>query len=303
MQTAPASASSEELTLTTLTGQLTDASRSPKTRLEAAAMLLARGDAQATETLLGLLSPSDNPGAQIAIAEAIAAAPVEYPKFVDPLLAVLRQGDASVRRGRPGAGATAERRCDREAHCPGPRRLGRGGAAGRRDRGPVRRPDKRTVEAMVGLLDDPVAAIHSAAAESLAKLTNIRAFGDDSAQWKQWWKANRDKDRSAWLVDLTDSLARAKASLEADNTRLRERLTATISDLYDATPVTQRETLLGGLLKDSLADVRLAALRLVDRRLASNEMVSPELRGGSRGPGRRRSSRPPGRRDPGCQPL
>ncbi len=278
-QTAPVTAPSEDLELVTLTGQLKDASRSPKTRQEAAAMLLARDSPQADEILQGLLAAEDNPGAQIAIAEAIAASPEEHPNFVDPLLDALRTGEASVR-------TSAARALVRQRNSGATDKLialaqdRSGSAALRADviAALSSAPDKRTVEAMVGLLDDPVAAVRSAAAESLAKLTNIRAFGDDSAQWKQWWKANKDKDRSAWLVDLADSLARAKAALEADNQRLRERLTRTISELYDATPVTQRETMLVGLLKDPLADVRLVALRLVDRRIASNEPVSPEVR-------------------------
>lgn len=278
-QTAPASTAPQDLELTTLTGQLTDASRSPKTRQEAAAMLLARDDSRAAEILLGVLSANDNPSAQIAIAEAIAASPAEHPNFIDPLLAALRQGDASVRA--PAARALVRQRNSgatdklvalaRDALADGALRADVIAALSAA-------PDKRTVEAMVGLLDDPAAAVRSAAAESLAKLTNIRAFGDDAAQWKQWWKANKDKDRSAWVADLADGLARAKAALEADNARLRERLTRTISELYDATAVTQRETMLVGLLKDPLADVRLIALRLVDRRIASNEPVSVEVR-------------------------
>jgi HEAT repeat protein len=278
-QSAPATAAAEDSEIATLVGQITDATRSPKTRLEAASMLLARDNPRATEILLRLLAGGDNPGAQVAIAEAIAASPTEHPTFIDPLLAVLREADASVRPSiaralvrQRNSGATDKLLA-----------LARDALAETALRTDViaalsAAPDKHTVEAMVGLLDDPAAAIRAAAADSLAKLTNIRAFGDDAAQWKQWWKANKDKDRSAWLVDLTDSLARAKAALEADNARLRERLTRTISDLYDATPPTQREPMLLGWLKDPLPDVRLVALRLVDRRIASNEPVSADIR-------------------------
>ncbi|MCJ7543759.1 MAG: HEAT repeat domain-containing protein [Phycisphaerae bacterium] len=277
-QTEPVSTAPQDLELTTLSGQLTDASRSPKTKLEAASMWLARDEPRAMEILLGLLGANDNPSAQVAIAEAIATSPAEHPNFIDPLLTLLRQGDASVRApaGRAlvrqrNSGATEKLiALAKDASADGALRADLITALSAA-------PDKRTVEAMVGLLEDPAGAVRSAAAESLAKLTNIRAFGDDAAQWKQWWKANKDKDRSAWLVDLADSLARAKAALEADNARLRERLTRTISELYDATAVTQREAMLAGLLKDPLPDVRLIALRLVDRRIASNELVAPEV--------------------------
>ena len=283
-QSAPVTSAPDQMELTTLAGQLKDASRSSKTKQEAAGLLLARNTPQATELLLSFLAANDNPSAQIAIAEAIVAAPAERTEFIEPLLAALRTGDASVRgpaaralvRQRSAGAADKLTALAKDRSADGALRADVIGALSAA-------PDKRTVEVMVGLLDDPVPAVRSAAADSLAKLTNIRAFGGDSAQWKQWWQANKDKDRSAWLVDLADSLARAKAALEADNTRLRERLASTLSDLYDATPVTQQEAMLVGLLKDGLADVRLVALRLVDRRIASNEPVSAEVRTEVRG--------------------
>ncbi len=213
------------------------------------------------------------------MAEAIAASPTERREFIDPLLVVLRSGEPSVRAS--AARALVRYRSfgvietlivlAKDASVEGGVRVEAITALSSA-------PDKRTVEAMIGLLDDSTAAVRSAAAESLTRLTNIRAFGDDPQQWKQWWQANKDKDRSTWLVNLADSLARAKAALEADNTRLRERLGRTVSDLYDATPDTQREAMLLGFLQDPLPDVRLAGLRLVDRRVASNEPISPEVR-------------------------
>jgi HEAT repeat protein len=262
-----------------LAGQLKDPSRSPKTKQEAASLLLARNSPPAVAILREMLAARDNPGAQIAVAEAIAASPTEHREFVEPLLAVLRNGEPSVRA--PAARALVRYRnfgvvekliaLAKDVSVEGPIRAEVIAAL-------ASAPDKRTVEALVGLLEDPAPVVRSATAESLARLTNIRAFGDDPEQWKQWWQANKDKDRSAWLADLADSLARAKAALEADNIRLRERLARTVSDLYDATPDAQREAMLMDFLKDALGDVRLAGLRLVDRRIASNEPILPEVR-------------------------
>ena len=278
-QTSPATVPAEQIELATLEGQLKDSSRSPKTRTETAGLLLVQSGPRATEILLASLAAKDDPALQIAVAGAIAAGPAERKEFIEPLWAMLRSGEPLVRG--PAAHALARYRGfgvteklialarDRSAD-----------AAVRADVVVAlsATPDKRTVEAMVGLLDDPATAVRSAAAESLVKLTNIRAFGDDAEQWKQWWRANKDKDRSAWVADLADSLARAKAALEADNARLRDRLTAAMSDLYEATPPAQREALLMGFLKDPMPDARLAGLRLVDRRIASNDPISPEVR-------------------------
>ncbi len=269
----------EELELGTLEGQLRDPSRSSKTKTEAAGMLLMRPSPRAAEILASLLRDNDNPAAQIAIADAIVASPMERKELVEPLVALLTGGGEAVRG--PAARALA-----RYKDLSVARRL----LAAAEDRSldnAIRSdiivalqavPDKQTVATMVRLLDDPAPGVRRAAAESLAKLTNIRAFGEDRAQWKQWWQANKDKDRSAWLVDLADSLARTKAALEADNARLRERLARTLSDLYDAAPATQRDAMLMGFLKDPLADVRLVGLKLVDRKIASNEPVPPETR-------------------------
>jgi HEAT repeat protein len=278
-QTSPATVPAEQVELTTLEGQLKDSSRSPKTRLEAAGMLLVQSSPRATEILLASLAAQDDPALQIAVAGAIAAGPTERKEFIEPLWAMLRSGEPLVRG--PAARALARYRGFGVAEKL--IALAKDKSADAAVRADVvvalsAAPDKRTVETMVGLLDDPATAVRSAAAESLVKLTNIRAFGDDAEQWKQWWRANKDKDRSAWVADLADSLARAKAALEADNARLRDRLTLAMSDLYEATPPPQREALLMGFLKDALPDARLAGLRLVDRRIASNELVSPEVR-------------------------
>jgi len=278
-QTAPTQPANQELELATLVGQLKDPARSPKTKAEAAGMLLLRPGSQASEILLSFLSANDNPAAQIAIAEAIASSPLERKEFVEPLLAILTGGDPTVRG--PAAGALARYK-DREVvgKLLAVAVDGSLDVAIRTETIAALRavPDKQTVETMVRLLDDPLTAVRRAAAESLAKLTDIRAFGEDPSQWKQWWEANKDKDRSTWLIDLADSLARAKAALEADNARLRERLVRTLSDLYDAAAAAQRDAMLVSFLKDPLADVRLVGLKLVDRKIASNEPVPPDVR-------------------------
>jgi len=277
--TAPTPSQDEQVEIQTLAGQLADPARSAKTKLEAAGILLSRQSAQATEALRGFLLRGDNRAAQIAIAEAIAAHLVERQEFVEPLLGMLTGAEAAVRPAAARALAryrgfgVIDRLCaiaqDRSAD-----------SAVRREVIAALQTvlDKRVVDLLVSLLDEPDPAIGAAAAESLERLTNIRAFGSDSLQWKLWWDANKDKERWAWLNELAESLARSKAALEADNVMLRDRLAKAMSELYDATAPAQRDAALLGFLKDPLSDIRLAGLRLVDRRVRANEAITAEMR-------------------------
>jgi len=269
----------EQAEIQTLAGQLSDPARSAKTKLEAAGMLLSRPQAQAVEVLKGFLLRGDNRAAQVAIADAIVAHQVERQEFIEPLLSMLTGGDPSV---RPAAARALARY------------RGYGvldhllGLAGNRSADSAMRVevvaalqtvlDKKVADLLVSLLDDPDPSIRGAAADSLAGLTNIRTFGTDSLQWKLWWDANRDKDRWVWLSDLAESLARSKASLGADNAMLRDRLAKAMAEVYDATEASQRDAVVLGFLKDPLGDVRLAGLRLLDRRVAANETIPPDMR-------------------------
>jgi len=263
----------------TLAGQLADPSRASKTKLEAAEILLSRQSPQANEALKGFLLRGDNRAAQIAVAEAIASCQVERQEFIEPLLTVLKGPD-------PLARPAAARALARYRNFGVLDRLL--AIAQDRSADPLVRAnvivalrtvlDKKVVDALVSLLEEPDPVVTAAAAESLAALTNIRAFGADSLQWKLWWDANKDKDRWVWLNELAEGLARTKSALEADNALLRDRLARAMSDLYDATPTGQRDALVMTFLGDPLSDIRLAGLRLLDRRLAANETVTSEMR-------------------------
>ncbi len=270
---------SEQLELQTLTGQIADATRSTKTRREAAELLLNRPHPQAAEALRGLLADSTNTTAQVAVAEAIELRGGGQDMFIQPLLEMLTGEEPSVRNaaGRALAAYKDAEVTDKLIAI----------AADKDSPNDVRLVairslelilDERVLEAMVELLDDPDRQVRSAAGESLAKLTSIRTFGADPAAWKRWWAANKDKDRSEWLADLAESLGKAKASLDAENTQLRDRLARTMQDLYGATPAAEREAMLLSLLKDPLADVRVVATTLTYRKLAANEPVSKNVR-------------------------
>jgi len=265
--------------LATLTGQLSDPSRSSKTKLEAAEMLLAKGHPQALEALKDFLA-GDNRAARIAVAEAVARSTGAEPiaDFIDPLLAMLTGDDVEVRPAAAKALAVYKDNgvIDKLVAI----------VADRKREQSVRivtisalqsTLDKRTVDVLVRLLDDRAAGIRDAAADALANLTNIKAFRTNRRLAKQWWNRNRDKAPSEWLAALADSLARGKAELEADNARLRKRLAQALRDLYEAVPEAQQEALLLGFLADPLGDVRLAGTALAEAKITGGEKVSEKL--------------------------
>ena len=272
-------ADAQQKEFNTLSGQLSDPSRSPKTKLEAAELLLAKEYPQAVEALKDFLA-GDNLAARIAVAQAISHSNGTKPKsdFIDPLLSMLTGPDAEVRPAAAKALAVYkdESVVDKLVAIVSDRKRER---AVRIDTIAALQSalDKRTVDAIVRLLDDRDATIRDAAADALANLTNIKAFRTNRRLAKQWWNRNRDKPPSKWLAELADSLARGKTELEIDNKRLRERLAQALRDLYDAVPETQRETLLLGLLSDPVADARLTGTILAEAKIAGGEKISAKL--------------------------
>ncbi|HOD84798.1 MAG TPA: hypothetical protein PKG77_25560, partial [Phycisphaerae bacterium] len=88
---APALSVAQQTELKNSVGQLADPTRSPKTKLEAAELLLTRTYPQARHALAEFLSNPANPSAQVAVAEAIARfGGQDYVEFVEPLMAMLK---------------------------------------------------------------------------------------------------------------------------------------------------------------------------------------------------------------------
>lgn len=269
----------EEITFRTLKGQLADPTRSAATKTEAAGLLLSHSHPQAERILNEFLNDSSNRQGQVAVADAVARLGAARKSFIEPLLAMLTGTEPSVRSAAAVALATYKNNGVTE-------KLIAIAKDAKRDRavrlvtisalGQVL--DKKAADTLVGLLDDPDTDIRDAAAEALGNLTNIRAFGADADQWKRWWKRNKDKDHSVWLADLADNLARENARLKAENANIRERLAKAMMDLYGTTSPAQRDAMLMSFLKDSLVDVRLVGLAMIDRRTVAGESVSVEFR-------------------------
>jgi len=264
--------------LRTLTGQLADPERSAKTKLEAATLLLNRTSPAAAEALRGFLSDESNVPAQVAVAEAIASQGGDD-SFVEPLMAMLTGDEPAVRSPAARALLTYKDHdvtgrlmaMTLDVAAAGEIRLVLIETLGSL-------LDKEVVDTLVQLMDDPDSGIRKAAAEALTNLTNIRAFGHDPVQWKAWWARNKDKDRSQWMSDLADSLARAKLELEAENQQLVGRLDQALLDYYKALPQADRPAVVIKLLKDKLPAVRLSAIGLAGRTLLENSIADEAQR-------------------------
>ena len=270
----------QELELKMFTGQLADPARAAKTKTEAAELLLSRKYSQAAESLKKFLEDPTNRMAQVAVAEAIATQGTDNQIFVEPLMAMLTGTEPSVRM--PAARALAAYRTGGVAEKL--LAIAKDKSAEKAVRlvtitAVQRVLDRQAVDVLVQLTGDQDSAIRNAAAESLAKLTNIRAFGSNHRKWAQWWQKNKEKPASAWLADLAESLAREKARLEDENAELRTRLAAAMTDIYAATPAVMQDKLLLSFLKDPLTDVRLTGVKLIDRRLSTAGTIPDELRG------------------------
>jgi len=269
----------QQAELKTFTAQLADPARSAKTKAEAAELLLRGSYPEAAEALRKFLADAGNRPAQIAVAEAVGRLGAGASSFIDPLLAMLTGAEPSVRL--PAARALVTYKND--------------GVTGKliaiaRDRKSdkavrlvtisalQRVLDKQAIDALVQLTAERDAAVRAAAAESLAKLTNIRTFGTSSSKWRRWWAKNKNKPASTWLADLAESLGREKARLEDENLTLRQRLAKAMMDYHAAVPAAGQDKLLLEILKDPLADVRLVGVALAGRKVAASTAPSNELR-------------------------
>ena len=269
----------QELELRMFTGQLADPSRAAKTKVEAAELLLSRSYPQAAEALGKFLEDPANRMGQIAVAEAIASQGTGQQMFVEPLMAMLTGTEPTVRPAAARAlaayktGGVADKllAIARDEKADKTVRLVTISAL-------QRVLDRQAVDVLIQLVDNQDLAIRNAAAESLAKLTNIRDFAGDPKKWKKWWSQNKTKPASAWLADLAESLAREKTRLEDENTELKTRLATAMTDYYAATPAAMQDKLMIGFLKDPLPDVRLVGVRLTDRRVSTSGEVPEEIR-------------------------
>lgn len=269
----------EQKELTTLKGQIVDPGRQHRTKFEAARLLLEKRTEPARAILADVLRDASQPGARIAVAEAIAEDSPTDKRFVEPLLEML-QGEHQPSR-QPAARALAAyenasvrgrlSRLVKNTQTPLEVRLVLIEAL-------QRDASRQTVRDLIDLLRDPSLAIRDAAAQGLRTLVNLPDFGADVSLWEQWWAENQFKTREQWLADLVDRMAVDRIRLDAENEQLRVRLVQAMQDVYNIATKAQRPVLVQTMLSDPVADVRILGASLVDRMIAANDEIPADLR-------------------------
>ena len=142
----------------------------------------------------------------------------------------------------------------------------------------ARLADCRAAGWLIDLLEDDDPYVRQQAAAELARMTGIRDFGQNAERWRSWL-AGAGRDEVRWLNEQVRLLGQSNTELDLQLQQTRAVLTRLANDLYDAASAEQRPSLVTGYLADPLCDLRVAGLRLIERRLASNEPVTPELTG------------------------
>lgn len=260
--------------------QLADRETSPRTKRQAANLLVRRSYPEATKVLLDFLAGKNHQQAKIAIADSLAAGGDPTRKeFIEPLMDMFVGGEPEV---RAAAGrALMVYRDDGDGVIERLIEVMRDPAQDRAVRLETMSVlqnvlDKRVVGALVASLEAEDPAVREAALDTLPKLTKI--YGYSRPQWRRWWETNQRKPLSEMLKDWAENIAKRSQELEQQNAELRARLAEATQALYEATPPEGRDALLAAYLGDAVPDVRAAGLRLLAASLPARDGVPEELR-------------------------
>jgi HEAT repeat protein len=249
-------------------------------RRRAAAILLDRNWPAAIAALRQLVSVADDSATVRSIAQAVGDVEAPSPLLIAPLLRRLSSEEAAVR-----ADVAAALGCFDDA-----------GLVNRLVE--IANDKKRTAEQRVGAIaalsghrnqlvvkslmeivwtpQEP--AIRQATFDSLARLTGIDRYGDDVEAWSRWWSRAQKLSASRWLSAVMQNLAARNTQLRGDFGTLSARLIATNNQLYDAAPEPARAAILQQMLGDPMSELRLLAMKLIERRVLNAQPVADELK-------------------------
>lgn len=273
----------EQLELDHLLEDLRDTRLDLDRRRRAAQILLTREWPEATGALrLDLVRDADV-GTQRAIAQAIAAVDLPDPELMQPLMNLLAADDAELRRDV----AAALGRFDDEQLMEHLMQLAREGGESQAERlGAIdalaqhRRPE--VVELLLQIADadatDEPWAVRAAAFDALARLTGLHTLENDAEAWREWWSRASELSPRQWQAGLLQNLSNRNAHLAKQVQVTRDRLVSAHNRLYDATDESGRSAMLQQMLDDPMEDLRLLALRLIERRVLNAQPVSDAVR-------------------------
>jgi len=276
---APTLTEEQRRDLELLLDVVADPAIDPAKRRAAAESVLRRGWPEALAGLAELLRDPPDPGARLAIAEALTGPAAPPPALAEPLIEALQSEEAAVRHAVAAALGRYENGVSERlialAAAPGPTQAVR--VAAIEALATHRQPE--VVEGLIALTgDDRAEAIRAAAFEALRELTGEESIPDAHAAWRDWWDRHRDLPRDRWLARLVRSLNDRNQQLRAQQDRLTQRLVAALNQVYLARPEEERSVMLRELLADPNEPVRLLGLRLAERKVLNAQPVSTEVR-------------------------
>jgi len=231
-----------------------------------------------TEARLAVILAGQNAPAKVAVAQALADVPGSLAKsYIDPLLAMLADPEADVRRAaaaalagyRDGGVAPRLRALMLDHAEPLPHRLAAIEALGLM-------PTREAMAALVEALDEPSAPICPPALRALEQAT-AKSFRDDPGEAQAWWKESEALPLAEWQQAQIDRLVQKARELSRRLREVEGRLVEAFRADYIRAPEAERLGLAQSYLADSSTLVRLLGLDLVQRHLGEGKKLAPEL--------------------------
>jgi hypothetical protein len=255
---------------------LADSAADPATRRQAALALLNLGTQPAVAALLAQFDKPADPGAALAVAQAVVLSPRLPPRqLAHPLLEALASaGDAGATDLAAAAArfpdpATADSlaaiACDGRAALPARQAVIATLAQAR---------TQAAAGTLIALLDDSQpAAVRAAAAAALAQMTGLTQ-PQTAESWRRWWHENDRVPEHLFLERIIANHAAAGLPWQRQSQQLQDRLVEALRQNYRLTPAAQQEAFLAVLLADPLEALKLTAEDLTEQRLRDQGPVS-----------------------------
>ncbi|MEX2671947.1 MAG: HEAT repeat domain-containing protein [Phycisphaeraceae bacterium] len=262
---------------------LRDGNLDMERRRRAAQILLTRDWPDATQAMKLDLARG-TVGTRRAVAKAIAAVDQPDPDLMQPLVNLLDTEETALRRDvAAGLG-----RFDDEGLVRWLMQVAEEGGESSAERlGAIeslaQHRQTEVVELLLSLIEpDHAWAVRSAAFDSLARLSGLHALGTDVESWQQWWARASSLEADQWQSSLLRNFSNRNAELAKQVQVSVDRLVTAHNRLYDAAAESGRPAMLEQMLRDPMEDLRLLALRLIERRVLNAQPVEGEVRAAMR---------------------
>ena len=253
-------------------------------RREAVRQLIASGQPEARDQLITELYSSNDPTAQQAIAQALAAVDPAPPQaFQAPLLALLERADPNVPNLQADTAAALGRFDDNKLVD----RLLQV-AQDRKENENFRRGailalgysrSQDVAKVLTELMQPPNSTmLRQAAFDALEVLSGIDSYGADPEVWLDWWRVHRRMSREEFLKRLLDNFARYNQRNDARDLQVQSRLVDLQRQVYRNASAEERPAVLVQMLSDDLGATRQLAMDLMLQRLIDNEPTPATLR-------------------------